>query len=194
MQLDRNSEAPLAIVTGAAGFLGRHAARGLAEAGFEVVGTGIGELPPDDFVWSKMARYYDRPITTESVRDLLVNEKAPTVIFHAAGGASVGLSWRDPEGDRRSTLGATETLLEGIVSFAPDTKLIFASSAAVYGEQRIQPIAETAPYAPVSPYGTHKMEAEQACLAAAHKSGLKLSILRFFRSMAHIFASRYCGI
>jgi UDP-glucose 4-epimerase len=180
MQLNRNSEAPLAIVTGAAGFLGKHAALALAEAGFEVIGTGIGDLVSDDLNWSKMARYYSTPITAQSVRELLANKKAPSVIFHAAGGASVGLSWRDPESDRKNTLGATEILLEGIASFAPNTKLIFASSAAVYGEQAIQPIAETAAYAPVSPYGTHKMEAEKACLAAAQKTGLKLTILRFF--------------
>ena len=171
---------PLAIVTGAAGFLGRHAARALKNAGYDVVGLDINTIPNDAYVWTGMSRYYKTSISAKAIKEIIDREGLPAVVFHAAGGASVSLSWRDPESDRCNTFLGTQALLDGIAHLGNSVRLIFASSAAVYGDQPSQPIPEDADYSPISPYGEHKMLAEKACLAAARETSMPLFILRFF--------------
>lgn len=137
-------------------------------------------MTPAELTWAGLEKYQDTPITQDSFRKMLLSEVPPGFIFHAAGGASVGQSWKNPELDRQNTLETTEHLLEAISQIAPQTHLIFASSAAVYGNAGMDILSEDSPCNPVSPYGEHKLLAEQACLRVANETGMKLSIIRFF--------------
>ena len=103
----------------------------------------------------------------------------PEVIFHAAGGGSVGASLADPVADHRRTVGSLAETLAFMAAEAPEARLIYPSSAAVYGEAAAGPIPESLPAAPVSPYGRHKAEAERLILEAAG-AGLDATVLRFF--------------
>ncbi|MEI9964328.1 MAG: SDR family oxidoreductase [Caulobacteraceae bacterium] len=81
---------------------------------------------------------------------------APEVIIHTAGGASVGASLADPAGDQERTVGSLVETLDFLRRDCPAARLVYPSSAAVYGAGHAGPIAEDAPLAPISPYGEHK--------------------------------------
>jgi UDP-glucose 4-epimerase len=165
----------VAFVTGAAGFLGGAVASAFAKAGWRVAGFDQFPTAADGFAhWS----------TGDVQRDALARAAedfgAPEVVFHAAGGSSVGASIADPEADFARTVGSIRETLAFLRSQAPGARLIYPSSAAVYGAASAGPLPETAPLQPISPYGRHKLEAEAEIAAASAGFGLDAVILRFF--------------
>jgi UDP-glucose 4-epimerase len=164
-----------AFITGAAGFLGGAVAAAFAKAGWRVAGFDQAPGAADGFAhWS----------TGDVHRDALARAAAgigaPEVVFHAAGGSSVGTSIADPEADFARTVGSVRETLAFLQREAPGARLVYPSSAAVYGAVSAGPLTETAPLQPISPYGRHKLEAETAIAAAASGFGLEAVILRFF--------------
>jgi len=143
-----------ALVTGAGGFLGGALARSLAQDGWDVAALERGA----------------------DLADAVDTLGPPELVFHAAGGASVGASLADPAADRANTVGTLRALLELLQAKAPRARLVYPSSAAVYGDAGPGPISETAALVPVSPYGLHKAEAE----ALVAGSGLDAVIIRYF--------------
>lgn len=81
-------------------------------------------------------------------------------VFHLAGSANVNFSVAHPQADLRQNLVATVKLLETLRLFAPRTTLVYASSATVYGEGVTNPVRETDPKIPASPYGASKLACE----------------------------------
>lgn len=161
-------------ITGAQGFLGRHLARVLAEKGMQALGFGRkpGPLHPD------MLAFY--PHTAEGFAASLKAHGAPRRVFHLAGGATVGRSLADPHGDFLSNVGTTEVLLEALRGAAVQVPVVFASSAAVYGEGHTGGIQTSTVPTPSSPYGSHKVMAEQLLQAHAQDFGLGVTVLRLF--------------
>lgn len=141
------------LITGVAGFLGRHLARGLQEHGWQVAGTvlaeraelpGVEEFPVD--------------VTEPSALRRAVERWAPDAVVHLAGLTHVGSSWRQmPEYFRVNVEGSANVL-----AAAAGRRLVFASSAEVYGRvaETEQPLAEQRPVAPRSPYALTKAAAE----------------------------------
>lgn len=169
-----------AIVTGAAGFLGRHVARHLHLAGWSVVGIGHGNLDADgvrrwgfDF-WSRA------DVNVESLTAVIQAEGRPNLVVHAAGGSSVGASREKPLEDFHCTVTTTAAVIEVLRRHAREAVLVYPSSAAVYGNSWRAPIPEWASLCPVSPYGAHKQLAEQLCVAASRNYELPCRIIRFF--------------
>ena len=163
--------AGVAFVTGAAGFLGGAVSGALVRAGWRVASF---DRSPG---WSAGCAHW----TTGDVhRDALARAAAdtgpPDVVFHAAGGGSVGASVADPEGDFARTVLSLRETLAFMRSAAPGARLIYPSSAAVYGAASAGPLCEDAPLEPISPYGRHKVQAEAEIAGA----GLDSVILRFF--------------
>jgi UDP-glucose 4-epimerase len=159
-----------ALVTGAAGAIGRQVAQVLAARGWRVLGIGHGDggtLP--------LARWLGGEIDATRLDDL-VHDAPPEAILHLAGGSSVGLSLADPDLDYQRTVASTRRLLDWMRRAAPEAALVLASSAAVYGDVAAVPIGEEAPPRPVSPYGKHKLLMEMA----ARDSGLNAVSLRLF--------------
>ena len=161
----------VAFVTGAAGFLGGAVAAAFVRAGWTVAGF---DIAPG---WTGGCAHW---ITGEVHRDALAQAAAevgtPELVFHAAGGSSVGASVADPGTDFARTVGSLRETLAFLRQHAPGARLIYPSSAAVYGAAAVAPLAETAPSAPISPYGRHKLQAEAEIAA----SGVQTVILRFF--------------
>ena len=162
--------APVAWVTGAHGFIGRHVARRFIATGWRVI--GVDRIPPLET---------DPPAVTAEVGDTalsaaLARSGPPQAVFHGAGNGSVGRSIADPAMCRRDTLDSTLRLLAFLGSHAPTCRVVFPSSAAVYGAAENAPLREDRACAPVSPYGEHKLAAERACLG----SGQPVAILRMF--------------
>jgi UDP-glucose 4-epimerase len=101
-------------------------------------------------------------------------------IVHCAGGASVGRSLQDPEGDFERTVVSTAHVLEFMRNKARGARLVLLSSAAVYGVTELEPLHEDLPKQPISPYGAHKALAEDLALHWSRQFDLPIAILRFF--------------
>jgi UDP-glucose 4-epimerase len=104
----------------------------------------------------------------------------PVAVFHSIGASSVTQAEVDPAADAERTLRTTESLLEALRQMAPSARLIYPSSAAVYGAAAPGPIPEDAPTQPISLYGANKLRAETICQDFARRSGLQVIIARFF--------------
>ncbi len=168
------------LVTGAKGFIGRHVAKVFADAGWHTAGLGHG-------YWSEReARSYgvklwrESEITHGAISAMCDAAGRPDVVFHAAGGASVGVSMTHPLLDFDRTVRTTAVLLDALRRLAPDAMLIMPSSAAVYGMAGAGPISESDALIPVSPYGVHKCMTEQLVTGAHRQFGLRYAIVRYF--------------
>jgi UDP-glucose 4-epimerase len=127
-----------------------------------------------------MSGWYQGPVSTGSLGELIAEHGAPDAVVHAAGSSSVRVAAEDPAEDFRRTVDGTAELLEALRRWAPQARLLLSSSAAIYGNDHRNPIAEDAAPAPISIYGLHKLRAEELCLEAAEQHGLQVAIIRFF--------------
>ncbi|MBL8240570.1 MAG: GDP-mannose 4,6-dehydratase [Bryobacterales bacterium] len=168
-------------VTGGGGFLGSHIVEALAALGRSV--TVI-----DDFSTGREANLAAAGERTKICRQSLLDPEVerllgverPGVIFHLAGDALVSRSVADPRGDCDRNLLATLALLEAVRRVSPESKVLFASTGAVYGEHAERPFQETDGVCPISPYAVAKLAAERYCYAYAHTYGLRTCSLRLF--------------
>ncbi|MBI5918954.1 MAG: NAD(P)-dependent oxidoreductase [Nitrosomonadales bacterium] len=163
------------MITGAAGFIGRHVSAEFARRGMRVTGMGRGEL--GDWHLYGIDTWYPCEVTVDS---LFQYADTPDVIVHCAGGASVGVSVQEPYQDFIQTVQTMAQVLEFMRLRAPHAKLVYPSSAAVYGQVKQLPISEDTPLQPISPYGTYKQIAENLCQLYAHQYQLSIAIVRLF--------------
>jgi len=164
-----------ALITGARGFLGRHAARRLRADGWTVLGIGRGRWS-DAEAWG-VGRWQEGSISLDG---LLAMNVVPDLIVHCAGTSTVGACLSVPLDAFESTMGSTLAVLEFTRLCCPSALLVFTSSAAVYGKAAKQPIGEDASQHPVSLYGTLKKQAEEQCAAFSCYFGLHTLALRVF--------------
>ncbi len=168
----------MAIVTGAAGFVGRHLVARLAAEGWRVVATDI--LRPEG-----PARYATDDVAGQSldVRDreavaALVGSVRPDVLFHLAAQASVAASMRDPLADVAVNVLGTVHLATAAVAAGVPRIVYFSTGGALYGEPLYQPVDEHHPARPSSVYGASKLAAEFYLGALTAGSGTSVSVLR----------------
>lgn len=167
-------------VTGANGFIGRHLVRELAGSGHAVHGVGHGALDPADARALGLQTWINGEVDAANLSALAAAHGLPSHVFHLAGGSSVGLSMERPFEDFSRTVASTARLLEWLRSFAPTSRLVVVSSAAVYGADHTGPIPESAALAPMSPYGHHKLMMEQLCRSFAQSFGIGCTVVRLF--------------
>lgn len=163
------------FITGASGFIGRHVAAEYTKRCMRVIGMGRGEWV--DWQESGLSEWHRCEVTLGS---LVEHAGTPDVIVHCAGGASVGLSVQEPYQDFLQTVQTMAQVLEFMRLYAPYAKLVYPSSAAVYGEVKQLPISEDAPLQPISPYGVYKQMAENLCQLYARQYHLSMSVVRLF--------------
>lgn len=171
------------LVTGGAGFIGRHTVRRLLADGAEV-------LVLDDFsssVRACMGEFADEPrfdfVAGDACNELQVREimarRRPDAVVHLAGLVSVARSLEQPDESWRLNVHATQVVATAAEA-AGCQRFVFASSAAVYADSQAFPLRETDPLpAALSPYGAHKAEAEQWLLATANPAMERIA-LRYF--------------
>lgn len=167
-------------VTGAKGFIGSYLSQSLSARGLRVFGIGHGKLSEVELEASPFNAWVGGDISAFNLRSLADLSGLPTIIYHLAGGSSVGFSLEYPAEDYRRTVGSTEALLSWIHQNSPQTSLVLTSSAAVYGGGHQSPIKEESICSPYSPYGFHKRSAELLCESYARHFNLKIAIVRFF--------------
>jgi UDP-glucose 4-epimerase len=167
-------------ITGARGFIGRHLARECASRGHRVHGIGHGSwLDAERNAWG-ITGWLNSEVTSAGLDVLASQQGSPDVLFHLAGGSSVGASVAAPREDFARTVVATAELVEWLRTRAPATRVVAASSAAVYGDGWDAPIPVTAAVRPCSPYGAHKAAMETMLAGHARSFGLRFAIVRLF--------------
>lgn len=171
------------LVTGAAGFIGSHSVEWLLKQGVRVVGVDnlrTGRLEnlatvrtSPDFEWV-IADAGD-----ETVMRLLFQQHHFAGVLHLAALVSVPESFREPALNYRLNLSTADRIARLCLEF--DCKrLVFASSAAVYGMTAALPNRESALPQPQSPYAAAKLAAEAMLLGYAASYGLEAVCLRYF--------------
>ena len=166
------------LVTGGAGYIGAHMAGLLLETGYKVVvfddlSTGVRAWTPAgaEFVRGDLGRL-------EDCRKLF--KRFPiSAVTHFAAKIVVPESVADPILYYRNNTGGTLNLLAAMRE-AGVRRLVFSSTAAVYGSPRRVPVTEAEPAAPLSPYGASKLMVEQVLRDSAKAGLLEFIALRYF--------------
>ncbi|MDH7479115.1 MAG: SDR family oxidoreductase [Syntrophomonadaceae bacterium] len=164
------------LVTGGAGFIGSHivdrlVAEGYAVAAVDNLSTGRREnLNPS-------AVFYHLDISSPGL-EAVFREFQPQMVIHQAAQSSVTVSLREPLKDADTNIRGTINLLELCRRYHV-LKLVYASSAAVYGSPRYLPIDEQHPVNPTSFYGISKYAAERYLEVYRQLYGITYVILRY---------------
>jgi len=166
-----------AIVTGAFGFIGRNTSRYLAASGWEVLGLGHGTWSRQEWETWGLKEWHNCDITLNSLCSYADN---PNLIVHCAGSGSVNFSMTHPMQDYQRTVETTINVLEFMRLYAQNSRLVYPSSAAVYGNTEALPILESAVLKPISPYGVHKIISEKICKSFAQHFGIHVAVVRLF--------------
>lgn len=169
-----------AWITGAHGFIGRHLASSLRAAGYQVAGIGHGAWPEAEAAQWGLSYWLNGEISASNLGQMRQALGIPDVVFHLAGGSSVGAAIAHPHEDFTRTVVSTAELLEWLRQHSPATRVVAISSAAVYGSAHSGPIAEDARLSPYSPYGTHKLMMEELCRSYAANFSLQVVLPRLF--------------
>src|SRR5258708_24489167 len=166
------------LLTGAAGYIGSHVACALNDAGEQAVviddlSNGVADAVP---------RNTPLLVSNCGDRDVLaaaMSQHHITEIMHFAGSISSSESIAEPLRYYQNNFINTQTLVQTAIKYGI-RRLVFSSTAAVYGQPSQTPITEDAQTVPISPYGRSKLAAEQMLHDAATANGLKLVMLRYF--------------
>jgi len=165
------------LVTGGAGYVGSVVANQLVEAGHKTV------------VLDNLTKGHEEAVPERAgfvQADLLDQEEVRAAlsggfdgVLHFAALSLVSESVGQPERYYRNNVCGTLNLLEAM-SEASVPRLVFSSTAAVYGEPEEMPIPETSPALPTNPYGASKLAVDRMIGAVAEARGLAATSLRYF--------------
>jgi UDP-glucose-4-epimerase GalE len=167
------------LVTGGAGYIGSHAAKALARAGYGVVvfdsliaghraAAQYGELVVGDIT------------NVEAVR-VALRRYDVFAVMHFAAFLDVGESVRDPVRYYRNNVGGALSVLEAMAGESV-RRFVFSSTCATYGEPVETPIPETHPQRPINSYGETKLAVERALPHFERAYGIRSVALRYFNA------------
>lgn len=164
------------LITGGAGFIGSHVAELCLKDGHYTVvldnlSTGTMDNVPDGAV------FYKEDICSQTVSEILAREKVD-IVFHHAAQIDVQTSVKDPQADAMINIMGTINLLEACKQ-AGTRKVVYASSAALYGDPCYLPVDENHPLQPQSCYGVSKHVPEQYLQVYSRLHGLDFTVLRY---------------
>lgn len=173
------------LITGAAGFVGSHTADLLLSKGHRVV--GIDNLRSGSLKNLGRARSSDRfqflqlDVLREEDLFRLCTEIKPDVVVHLAALVSVPESFQNRSLNERLNVDATKAIIRAADATKSIKRIVFSSTAAVYGETDVLPIREDTLCKPLSPYGEAKLRSEHMLTEWAQSQSDKSAIiLRYF--------------
>lgn len=153
------------LVTGGCGYIGSHTCVELLEGGYEIVVVDnfsnskpevidkIKEITKKDF------KFYEGNVCDKDLMNQIFNEEKIDAVIHFAGYKAVGESVKHPLMYYRNNIDSTLTLCE-VMNSHNVKKLVFSSSATVYGKPKTLPIREDFPLSTTNPYGSTKLMIE----------------------------------
>lgn len=184
------------LITGGAGYIGSHTCIEMQNAGYEVVvidnldNSSSEALSRVENITGKPIKFYKEDVRNKEALRKIFNENKIEAVIHFAGLKAVGESVREPLMYYDNNLISTIALLEIMTEFGVK-KIVFSSSATVYGVATEMPLREGMPLGAINPYGRTKYFIEEIlndlyvadkewCIAllryfnpiGAHKSGL----------------------
>ena len=167
------------LVTGGAGYIGSHACKALAKAGYTPIAY-------DNLVYGhewavKWGPFELGDIADRKRLDGVIKQYQPEAVMHFAAYAYVGESVQDPGRYYRNNVAGTLILLEAMRDHGID-KLIFSSTCATYGIPEQVPITEEHPQRPINPYGMSKLMIEQILRDFNSAHDLRSISLRYFNA------------
>lgn len=167
------------LVTGGAGYIGSHACKALAAAGWKPIAF-------DNLVHGHAWAVKWGPLVEGDLADTLLLRQVlrkyeVEAVMHFAAYAYVGESMHDPGKYYRNNVAGSINLLSAMVA-AGVPRLVFSSSCATYGLPASLPIAEEHPQQPVNPYGESKLCVERALRWYESAHGLRWAALRYFNA------------
>lgn len=171
------------LVTGGAGFVGSHVVDILIEQNHEVsvvdnlISGNTENINPK-------TKFYQTDIRSSEF-EMVFQEESPEIVYHLAAQSIVPPSIKDPLYDESVNVGGTLHLLE-LMKKHDSKKIIYSSSAAIYGNPVSLPINEEHQIQPISPYGLTKFLAEQYIALYYRMYGIDYTILRY----ANIYGPR----
>lgn len=164
------------LVTGGAGFIGGSLVHALMGGSLPI--TVIDDLSTGSMDNIHPAAAFRCLDVTGAGAAAAIVDAAPDVIVHLAAQVSVAASLADPEHDRRVNVGGTRLVAEAAIA-AGARRVLFASSAAVYGDPAELPLTEESRTEPAVPYGHSKLEAERVLSEVLRPAGVDFACLRF---------------
>jgi len=168
------------LVTGGAGFVPSHVVDAFVAAGAKVTAL-------DNFSAGKLANLEhlgaDVEIIDMDIRDRRIPKlvRQQDIVIHMAANADVAMSVRDPDFDFQNNVIGSYNILKSCLDSNLE-KIVFASSAAVYGEPQYIPIDEKHRTNPRSPYGASKLAIERLGIAYHETFGLPFTAIRIFNT------------
>lgn len=168
------------LVLGGAGYIGSHTVRELIKAGRDVVVIDNLQTGHIKAVHGR-ARFYKGDIRDRGFLESVLGSEDIDSAIHFAACSLVAESMTDPLKYYSNNLCGTLTLLEALVAHKID-KVVFSSSAAVYGEPKDTPITEDAAAEPTNTYGETKLSMEKMFKWVGEAHGLRFVSLRYFNA------------
>lgn len=175
------------LLTGGAGYIGSHIAVELLHAGMNVVivdnlcNSSPVVIERIGQITGRKPTFYQVDCREKAALQAVFNTHPIDAVVHLAGLKAVGESCEQPLMYYQNNLDATLVLLEVMQSFSVN-KLVFSSSATVYGDAAAMPVNEQSPLSATNPYGRTKLMIEQMLqdMVSANPERLKVALLRYF--------------
>ena len=167
------------VVTGGAGYIGGETLLKLVDAGHDVLAIDR-DMPPGQLI-PVPCQWHTGDFASELSLDA-IKQFGPDAIIHCAGTSLVGPSLINPEDYYYNNFIRTKILVDYIVDNQINSRLIFSSSAATYGNPIMTPCQEVDPCEPISPYGESKLMIEWLLKSYHRAYGLDYVAFRYFNA------------
>lgn len=167
------------IVTGAAGFIGGQISLMLRDAGHRVVGIDRRYYP--EHLVGVFERFIHNDFASDHALNALIQEH-PVAIIHCAATSLVGPSMKWPADYYNNNVVKTHRMLDVVIQSVPNVRVIFSSSAAVYGDPLMGACHEVDPTEPINPYGKSKRMTEMMLESYLDAYNLDYVAFRYFNA------------
>lgn len=167
------------LVTGGAGYIGSHMVKLLAETGAQV--TVLDDLSTGHADAVRGRDFVQGDISDVAFTKNVLQQKRIEAVVHFAASSLVGESMADPLKYYRRNVGGTVALVQAMRD-AGVARIVFSSTAAVYGDPQRLPIDEAHPTLPVNPYGSSKLAIERMLAECSAAYGIGAVTLRYFNA------------
>ncbi|MFH1849753.1 MAG: SDR family NAD(P)-dependent oxidoreductase [archaeon] len=168
------------LVTGAAGFIPSHIVDRLVIEGAEVAAIDNMQNGHESNLEKSRDKIQFEKADIREAEKISQLVKDQDVVFHLAANANVPYSVKHPDYDFSTNVIGTYNILKAAMD--SDVRIVYASTAAVYGDPQYTPVDEKHPLEPVSPYGGSKLAAERIGFAYHRTYGIPFTAIRVFNT------------